>query len=301
MLRRIGNVALVLAVATLVAVSALGSATPPPAAEAQPLFQVKKAHAESTPALNGEDPIFFLVLGDNYRDKIEESHLTDSVHVIGLNPAKKRATIVGIPRDAYVPIPGHGSARINEAYHYGGAKLAVQTVENLTGLTMDYYAVTGFEGFREMVTDVGGVEVVSPYAFDDKQAKIRIKKGKNHLTGKEALGYVRARYGVPNGDFSRSENQGLFMISMLTQFQKQYRADPSVFLRYLAAIVANIDTDLTYDELMELGFTAQQVSPKGIKNLVAPGTIATIGGASVVKLTSSADKIFNKMANDGLA
>ena len=302
--RHLGSAVLVAAVAGLIALSALGRATPVRPAEAQeasPAVELNKAHAGSTPALTGDKPIFILLLGDNYRDKIEESHLTDSIHVVGINPARRKATIVGIPRDAYVSMPGQGSGKINEAYEFGGAKLAIATIEDLTGLTMDYYAVTGFEGFREMVTDVGGVDVVAPYAINDSHSKANVKKGKNHLDGKQALAYVRSRYDVPNGDFSRSENQGHFLISMLTQFQKQYRADPSVFIRYLAAIVANIETDVSYDELIALGFTAQQIPAKGIKNLVTPGTLDTVNGASVVRLTSGADKIFKKMQADGLA
>lgn len=301
-MRRLASALLAFSIAALLVLA--GTTEPQhhsPRVQAAPLLQIAPAHPGFAPTLAGTEPIYFLVLGDNYRQGIEESHLTDSIHVIGLNPEKKEATIVGIPRDAWVTIPGHGDAKINEAYHFGGNKMAVATIEELTGLQMDYVAVTGFTGFRALVSEIGGVTVKLPYAIDDEHAKANFNKGKETMMGKEALSFVRARYDVPNGDFSRSENQGLFLTSMLAQMQKQMKKDPSVLLRYFASTLRNVETDVPYEELLSLAFTANEVSVKGIKNLVTPGTIGTKNGQSVVLLTSGATKIFNKMKNDGLA
>ena len=121
------------------------------------------------------------------------------------------------------------------------------------------------------------------------------------MTGKEALAFNRARYDVPNGDFSRSENQGLFLISMLAQLDKQYKKDPSTIFRWFASGMRNVETDVPYDQIIKLGFTASQIPAANVKNDVTPGTLDTINGASVVVLGSAADKLFKKMANDGIS
>ena len=304
MMRRLTSALLALAVAAVLVVAGIEQpgAQPQQAQAATPMFAIEAAHPGFTPALDGSEPVFFLVLGDNYRKGIEESHLTDSIHVIGINPEKHRGTIVGLPRDSWVPIPGHGTAKINEAYHDGGCKLAVATVEQLSGITLDYCVVTGFIGFKALVTEVGGVQVNVPYPIDDTHSKAKFNKGKEVMTGKEALSFVRARYDVPNGDFSRSENQGLFLLSMLAQEQKQTKKDPSLMLRYLASTMRNVDTgDLSSDELINLAFTAEAIPMKAVNNEVCLGSIDMVGAQSVVKLGSQCTKLFKKMKNDGIA
>lgn len=301
MMRKVLSATLALAIAILLVVAGV---TEPeqqaPRAEAAPLFQIEPAHAGFTPALDGSEPIFFLLLGDNYRKGIEESNLTDSVHIMGLNPGKQKGSLLGIPRDSWVNIPGHGQAKINEAYHFGGCKMAVATVEDLSGIQMDYCVVAGFIGFKALVTEVGGVTVNVPYDIEDSHVKFKFKKGKTHMSGKQALEFSRARYGVPNGDFSRSENQGIVLTSLLAQMQKQTNKDPSMMLRYISSTLRNIESDVPYEELLHLAFTAQQVPAKGVKNAVTPGGIAMKDGQSVVVLGSAAQKQFKKMRNDGI-
>lgn len=303
-MRRLASALVAVAIAALLVLAGITEPqhTPPAAQAASPLLTVKPAHPGYAPTWEGGDPVFFLVLGDNYRKGIEESHLTDSIHVVGVNVEKQQASIVGIPRDSWVPIPGRGTAKINEAYNDGGCKLAVQTIEQLSGLTLDYCVVTGFIGFKALVTEVGGVQVNVPYPIVDSHSKANFKKGKTVMTGKEALEFVRARYDVPAGDFSRSENQGLFLLSMLTQMEKQTRKDPSAMLRYLASTMRNVDTsELSTEELIQLAFTIQQIPTKGVKNDVCLGGIATVSGQSVVQLGSQCTKLFKKMKNDGIA
>jgi len=298
--RRLGSLALALALAVLVAVPALEAVSPAKEASAQPYLKLGLAHADSIPNLDGTEPIFILVLGDNYRKGIEESHLTDAIHIIGINPAKNTASIVGIPRDSYVEMPGQGKGKINEAYEYGGSDLAIATVEELTGIKMDYYMVAGFEGFKALVSELGGILVNVPYDIESSEAKINFKKGKQVMSGKEALEFTRARYGVPNGDFSRSENQGLFLVSMLAQMEKSYKKDPSTIFRWFASGMRNVETDVPYDQIIQLGFTATQIPASKVESQVTPGGIDTIDGASVVVLGSAANKMFKKMANDGI-
>ena len=275
-----------------------------PDSAASPGIKVGRAHSSSSyPLLRNDKPIFILVLGSDSRSKqpnVIARGRSDSIHLIGINPAKDQASILGFPRDAWVNIPGHGGNKINDAMYFGGPQGAIAMMESLTGIKIDYYVLAGFYDFRDIVTGIGGVKVDVPYAFNDDHAKIHVKPGPEVMMGKEALGFNRARYGVPGGDFGRSENQGFFLISMLKQFRSQFAKDPSVFVRYLAAVEANIQTDLSFEELTTLAFTINQVDPKTITNEVAPGSIGQEGSESVVHLSSSANALYADMRGDGL-
>jgi LCP family protein required for cell wall assembly len=115
--------------------------------------------------------------------------------------------LVSLPRDSYVPIPGHGMNKINAAYAFGGAQLLVRTVEQATGLHVDSYVETGLGGYADLVDAVGGVEVCVKTAINDAKAHIDVPKGCQTFDGKTALGYARARYSDPKGDLGRVERQ----------------------------------------------------------------------------------------------
>lgn len=300
-MKRLATGLLIVGIAGIIGLTGIGTGSPEAAqaAPSTPFLKIGLAHAEHVPTLDSSKPIFILVLGDNYRKGIEASHLTDSMHIVSLNPAKKGGGILGFPRDSLANIPGHGQRKINEAYHYGGAKLAIQTIEDLTGLKMDYYAVAGFVGFKTMVSELGGVMVNVPYPIVDSHSKAHFRKGKTVMTGKEALAFTRSRYGVPNGDFSRSDNQGLFLLSMLTQFRKDFNQDPGFVFRWIGAVSRNIDSDVPMENLIQLAFTATQVPPNRVNNQVVPGTIGNKNGQSVVLITSGAKKQYRKM-KDGV-
>ena len=114
--------------------------------------------------------------------------------------------MVSIPRDSYVPIPGHGEDKINAAFALGGAPLLAQTVEQATGLRLDHYAEIGFDGFAEMVDAVGGVTMCLPEPISDPLAGIDLPAGCQELDGRSALGYVRTR-ATPRADLDRMTNQ----------------------------------------------------------------------------------------------
>ena len=102
-------------------------------------------------------------------------------------------TMVSIPRDSYVPIPGYGRDKINAAFSMGGAPLLAQTVEQATGLRIDHYAEIGFGGFAGLVDGLGGVTVCPTTPIDDPLAGINLPAGCQKLAGRDALGYVRSR------------------------------------------------------------------------------------------------------------
>jgi LCP family protein required for cell wall assembly len=291
-----------LALVAWVAGSALGTGSSPgDRAAAAPLLQLGQAHAGYVPVLDGSEPIFILVIGSDARPNQEVgSQRADSIHLVGLNPAKGKASIVGFPRDSYVPIPGHGSNKINTALFYGGPDLVVQTVEQLTGIKIDYWALTGFSGFTSMIDGIGGFNFDVPFPMSDSHAKADFAAGMQRFDGRDALAFARNRHGLPSGDFGRSENQGRLMIGLLTQFRKEFAKDPSRLFTWISSGLQNMQTDVPLDQLLVLAFTASELSPKRIENLVLPGTTGTADTMSIVQLSGTAQAIYKDMANDGL-
>ena len=133
-------------------------------------------------------------------------------------------TVVSIPRDSYVPIPGQGKDKINSAFAAGGAKLLIQTVEQATGLRLDHYAEVGFGGFAVLVDALGGITACLTAPIDDPLAGVDLPAGCQELDGRSALGYVRSR-ATPRADLDRMVNQREFMSALL-----QRTSSPTVWL-----------------------------------------------------------------------
>jgi polyisoprenyl-teichoic acid--peptidoglycan teichoic acid transferase len=291
---------LVAVVASLAAgIAGLGAATlqATPAASV-PLLQIGDAHAEFAPSLRGNRPIYILILGSDSRPGTPlERGLCDSIHILGINPKAKRATILGIPRDSYVPIATGGTNKINSALPQGGPKGMIDTVEDLTGITLDYYMLTGFEGFRRIFDALGGLQIDIPYAFEGHEFT-PFEKGRRTLTGAEALEYSRTRKSLSQGDFARSMNHGRVMEAAFAQFRAEFQKDPSALFRWIAIGSRNVTTDVPLSELLTLAFSSSEINPKRVTNLVAVGSIGTAGGTSIVNLPSP-NPLFEDLAADG--
>lgn len=282
--------------------SSLGAADHGRKASASPLFQIEPAHAEYVPSLEGTDPVFFLVIGSDARpDQAVESQRADSLHIVAVNPAEQKATIVGIPRDALVDIPGHGQNKINAALFLGGPDLVVQTVEDLTGLKMDYWAMAGFASFEAMVDDVDGLVVDVPFAMSDEASRAFFDPGVQTLDGADALAFARNRHDLPSGDFGRSENHGVLMISALAQLKKEFNQDPGRMLAWVASFIRNGETSLSLEQVVDLALTATAVNANKVVNAVLPGGVAMVNGLSVVTLSETTlGTIAKDLKDDGL-
>ena len=277
-------------------------ADPPAEAQNPPIQFGHQQDAKYLPQ-PGNDPLYVLAIGSDYRpgqgDSVERS-LADSIHLIGVNPKEGAASILGFPRDSYVPIPGSGSQKINNSLFIGGPELVVETVEELVGVEIDYYLLTAFDGFRGMITDIGGIEVEIPYPMSDESSGAVFEAGPATLDGPQALALARNRKDVPNGDFSRSENQGRLIVAALDQLQRDVRRDPIRLFTWIVVGMQHLQTDLSLSEVFDLMLTALTIDPDQVTNRVVPGGIGTAGAASVVTLGSEADAVFADIADDGL-
>ncbi|MDQ4004938.1 MAG: LCP family protein [Actinomycetota bacterium] len=286
-----------------VAAAALMADPPPATAQGTPVPVGHPIGASSLPSFPFDDPFYVLTIGSDARPGVcepVERCLADSIHLIGVNPKERAASIIGIPRDSYVSIPGHGQAKINDSLFLGGPELVVQTVEELADVDIEMYFLTSFEGFRHMVEEIGGIEVEIPYAMSDTASGAVFEEGNRRLTGREALAFSRNRKDTPNGDFSRTENQGLIMLGALRQFQAEVRRDPLRMLEWLVLGARYIQTDVTLSDLFQLALASLRLDQETITNVAMPGGISNVGGASVVTVGGEATAVFQDIADDGL-
>ncbi|MGH2739222.1 MAG: LCP family protein [Actinomycetota bacterium] len=300
-MKRLLALVIVLGLGGWVAIGAIG-ARPDRAAAQSPaieIHRVQKAGFLPTPGSDGE-PIFILALGSDARPGQDiERQRADSIHIVAINPEERAVTILGFPRDSYVPIPGVGTRKINEGLVHGGPDLMVQTVSQLTGIEFDYWALTSFLGFATMVNRVGGLDIEVLYPMYDSLSGTSFDPGEQTLTGSEALAFSRDRHSAPGGDFGRSENQGRVMLAALEQLHRQYMRDPKALFRWMSIGLAFIRTDLPLSEVLNLGFLALQVDPDDVTNLVVPGTTGAAGAASVVFL-SPPSGFYADLADDAI-
>ncbi|MEZ0166267.1 LCP family protein [Kineococcus sp. LSe6-4] len=163
----------------------------------------------------------YLIVGSDSRDgltpeEIEEysaggddisGRRTDTIMLLHVPDSGGPAALISIPRDSWVPVPGHDRNKINAAFAIGGAPLLMQTVEQVSGLRVDHYVETGFGGFARIVDAVGGVTMCPAEAVDDVRAGLDIPAGCQSMDGRTALGYARYRYTDNQGDFGRVQRQ----------------------------------------------------------------------------------------------
>jgi len=148
----------------------------------------------------------YLIVGSDARKSDPDNARTDTIMLLH-QPTSGPTALISIPRDSYVEIPGHNPNKINAAYAFGGAPLLVETVEELSGLTIDGYFEVGFQGVASVVDAVGGVELCYDRDVTDKRSKLEWESGCHVVDGKTALAFSRMRYSDPLGDIGRTQRQ----------------------------------------------------------------------------------------------
>lgn len=236
----------------------------------------------ATPVSNffGRQRINILLLGSDNDSKAQEKRpLTQSMIVVSINPVNDTVTLLSIPRDFWVPIPGHGWGKIDLAAKYGGIPLARSTVEKLFHITIDYYAWVGLSGFSQVINDFGGVtiNVIHPILDDfypnDLGAgnpyttmRIFIPAGWRHLSGRQALEYVRSRHGDAVGDFGRSQRQQQILLQLR---QKANGLDLLFKLPQLSFDLRNVvRTDVGPSHLLDLARLARHIHSSSINRVI---------------------------------
>jgi polyisoprenyl-teichoic acid--peptidoglycan teichoic acid transferase len=210
------------------------------------------AKKEREEKLSHQKPISILLMGiDQRKGDVGRS---DTLIVMTLNPKNEKMQMVSIPRDTKTEIIGDGQVtKINAAYAYGGVKMAKDTVENFTGVKMDYYIQVNMEALSDLVDAIGGITVQNDLDWIDEgyyKKGYHYEKGTLTLNGPQTLGFVRMRHLDPNGDFGRNERQRKVISAIIDKATGI--STVTHFNEILDALGANVKTNITFDQMMTI-------------------------------------------------
>ena len=216
------------------------------------------------------EPFTILLLGvDSETEDISKtSGLGDSIMMITFNPKTLNTTIFSIPRDTYVPISCFGNYK-NKITHAasGGDSCMIKTVQNFTGINIDYYAKINFKGLVNLVEELGGIDVEVPYSFCESNSSrsldyrdlVYVEKGWQHLNGEQALALSRNRKTVDQctkewnqgnrNDFVRGQNQQLVIKAIMAK-AKKIKSINKVY-DILDKVSISLDTNLTREQILD--------------------------------------------------
>ncbi|MFD4237273.1 LCP family protein [Streptomyces sp. NPDC058542] len=204
--------------------------------------------------------------GDNRKYGRDDggSQRSDTTILLHLAADRKSATAVSLPRDLMVEIPSCRTSddketrkqftQFNTAFEVGGTACTIRTVERMTGIRVDHHMVVDFNGFKDMVDAVDGVEICLKEPIDDKDAHLELPAGRQTLNGEEALGYVRARKTLGDGsDTERMERQQQFLGALVNKMQSNgVLLNPTRLYPVLDAATKSLTTDPGLDSLRDL-------------------------------------------------
>jgi len=264
--------------------------------------QVARAKNEENPNTNLTNGILtgprvnILLLGSDTDQKFQGTYIAQTDIVVTIDPASQTVGMLSIPRDFFIPVPGAGMHKLDEAYGLGGVALSRETIEQDFGIPINYYAWVGLDGFIKVINEVGGVDVdvthpivddnypddVGKMANDPYAVKrLYLSPGPQHLDGPTALEYVRSRHADLVGDFGRSVRQQQVLGALKTKL-----SNPDIFNK-LPAIAGDLKgflkTDMALPDVLKLMNFARSLNMNKINKLTlgppySSGGTAPAGG-----------------------
>nr|WP_240896734.1 LCP family protein [Kineococcus vitellinus] len=238
---------------------------------------------------------------------------SDTTVLVHLSADRRSATIVSIPRDSVVQIPactapGTGEQlpaqldMFNEAFSEGGPACTISTVESLTGIYVDHWAVVDFSGFRSMVDALGGVTICTPEDIDDTKANLHLAAGTHLVDGETALAYARARYSIGDGsDLGRINRQQALMSSMVQKItSSQVLLRPDRLYSFLDAATKSVTADPGLASLTEsvgLAQSLQKMPANGVQFITVP-TEPYPRNEARVQWTAAASALWQQIRTD---
>lgn len=201
--------------------------------------------------IDAQEPFSVLLMGIDTGDMGRtDQGRSDTTMVVTINPKEKKSTMVSLDRDILTTIVGKDTDdKLNHAYAFGEAKMAIDTVEELLDIPIDHYVSINMQGLKDLIDAVGGIEVdntVGEFTLDG----ITVPAGKVKLTGETGLAYARMRKEDPEGDVGRQRRQREVVekiVNKVISFDgvTKYR-------KILDAVQANVKTDLTWDDMIDI-------------------------------------------------
>ncbi|MCA1055190.1 LytR family transcriptional regulator [Rossellomorea aquimaris] len=213
----------------------------------QPTDRDKSSKREKEVQFKEREPFSVLLMGVDERKN--DKGRSDTMIVLTVNPDTESVKMLSIPRDTLTDIVGHGTRdKINHAYAFGGVDMAMDTVEGLLDIPLDYYVKINMEGFEDIVDAVGGITVKNDFAFN--YGGYTFPEGSIDLSGKKALAYTRMRKEDPRNDFGRQLRQRQIIQGII-------REGASVsslwkFDNIFDALGDNVRTNLTFNQMVDI-------------------------------------------------
>jgi len=209
-----------------------------------------------------------MLVGCDAREGETQSR-SDTIMLAFLNMDDKTVSLVSIPRDSYVEIPGTGTkTKINAAFFYGGVSMTRSTLENLLGVTIDNYMLVDFQGFSDVVDALGGVDVDVDQRMYKPSENIDLQPGPQTLDGYGALAYCRYR-DYADGDLGRIQHQQNFIRLLM---DKLFSSSSVTKIPELVRILFKyVETDLNIKDCIEIGTYALQADMDQLNTYTVPG------------------------------
>jgi LCP family protein required for cell wall assembly len=269
-----------------------------------------------------DKPLNILVMGSDSRvgkgndidgENQDGSQRSDTVILLHVSQDRENAYGVSLPRDVIIDrpdcrvdgetVPGEDGVRFNTAFEVGGPVCTLQTVEELTGIHVNHFLVLDFQGFKDMVDAIGGVEVCIPTEVDDYEHNIFFDAGTQTLTGQDALNYVRERSQLSvTADIGRMKRQQAFIASMIKKLSSAGTlSQPKKVVDFVNAVTDSIRVDDGLDSVGALVDLANEVRHTGldrIKFITVPIEPDPNNPAATLIWASSADDLWERIKQD---
>jgi LCP family protein required for cell wall assembly len=239
----------------------------------------------------------------------EQGARSDTMMLMHVSKDHDKVTIVSLPRDTLVTIPAHGTnaaqrGKLTWAYSYGGAQLMKDTIQNLTGVTIDHYVEVNFLGFLKVVDAVGGVDICTSTAINDKASGLKLSPGTHHVDGAQALAFARARHGLGE-DIGRMQRQQEFMSSLMNQAVGKVK-DPLTATKFLSAVLGAVrvdsglkkDMNKLADQFKDLSLGSVEFAKVPIEDQNHTDRIGGVNQSTVLLDRTAAATMFSKISKD---
>ncbi|MGH2281796.1 LCP family protein [Enterococcus faecalis] len=211
----------------------------------------RKSNKGATANIDAQEPFSVLLMGIDTGDlgRTEQGR-SDTTMVVTINPKENKSTMISLDRDILTDIVGNDTQdKLNHAYAFGGAEMAINTVQELLDIPIHHYVSINMKGLKDLIDAVGGIEVdntIGEFTLDG----ITVPAGKIKLDGTTGLAYARMRHEDPEGDVGRQRRQREVVEKIVRKVMSFDGV--SKYRKILDAVEANVKTDLTWDDMMDI-------------------------------------------------
>jgi LCP family protein required for cell wall assembly len=248
-----------------------------------------------------EQSLNFLIVGvdSQGRQGRRTAESSDVIMLMHVAPDRRTASFIFLPRDSWVTVPGRGPSRIGSAYAAGGPTLLVRTIEQLSALRIDHFAILDFAGFEDIADALGGFDLRM------RQASVGFPAGSNHLDGAGALRYLRQSADGPRGELDRLRRQQVVMKAIMSKAGSMgVLGDPRKTFSLLDSVARAVSVDDSLDDgqMRSLALSLRHLQPGSVTFLTAPiGAIGQERGRAVIRLDSvRARSLWNALGKDSV-